>query len=1236
MILWGCFQSHVYCQSWEIGSGFRSRPVDSIQGKGIGFRLVNPQSSGLDFHNPLAGDRGLHNQILLNGSGVAAADVNGDGLCDLFFSSLDAPNALYINQGGWEFLKVPGAGGASCEGQSSTGAVFADVNGDTFPDLLITGHRSGCRLFLNDRHGSFNEVTEAWGLKGTSGAASLTLADVDRNGWLDLYLVNYRNDTMRDMPDSQFDVRMVNGEYRLISFNGKPADGPDLKGRFTFDRSRAVLENGEPDQLYLNFGQGKFEVVEWEKGHFLNAQGKPVKTPYDWGLSAMFQDVNGDGAPDLYVCNDFQSPDRLWINKGDGRFQVAADEMIRQTSLFSMGLDFADINRDGRVDFFVADMLSRSHERRMVQVMDGTAFAQYRDSRSTQPQSPRNTLFIQRTDRTFSELARFAGVEASEWSWCPAFIDIDLDGFEDLLITTGHWRDAQNADVARSLETSIQKGNFSHAKQLELRKQFPVLNTPNVAFRNKGNAMFEDVSSNWGFDSIRVSHGMALADLDNDGDLDAVINCLNAPALLYQNQASGPRLRVALKGRSPNTAGIGALVEVIAPNLPKQTQSIKAGGRYLSSDQPTRTFAVKAISDLVSIKVDWPSGEISQLSRVSANQLYVIEEPKQANQQLPVNEIEPIANNALFEDVSTRLNHVHIDVAYDDFERQTLQPRGLNALGPGLTWFDFNQDGWEDLFIGSGKGGRLGVFRNDQGKKFVRQRAKAFETPLPRDLGSVLAWRNSKELALLIGQVTYEDIGSHASAFDLFSMNTGKIQSIEGDTISSPGPMAMSDWDGDGDLDLFVGGRVLPGKYPAPANGMLFRNDHGNLDFDREASLPFQGMGLISSVIFTDVVGDDLPDLVVACEWGPLQLLENRGGKFESWEGNIRWTGPEASSSPLDSFKQMRGWWNSVASIDADGDGLLDLVAGNWGRNHKYSQSSSRPVQIHYGGPIGPGGFTLLESYANWRSGMQVPSRDWGYLSSVLPWIAEGFSSFESFGRAPMNAVLETVPAKLNVVEVSIFDSVLLLNRGEVFEVISLPLEAQHSPVFGLGVGDFDGDGNEDLVVSQNFFEVSPLDSRQDAGQGLFLSGNGNGIFNALGSLQSGISIQGEGRGLAVADFDHDRRPDFVAAQNSTATKLYRNVSGQPGFSVRLKGNKTNPQAIGARIRLIYKDGSKGPARELHLGEGYWSQSPNRQILGMASRPSALEVRWPNGHLEQFEVTGTQTELTVSESDQRP
>ena len=439
-----------------------------------------------------------------------------------------------------------------------------------------------------------------------------------------------------------------------------------------------------------------------------------------------------------------------------------------------MGVDAADIDRDGLDDLFVADMLSREHERRQVQVMGPTAFSQVRSSAGDRPQSSRNTLLHNRGNGIYSELARFSGVDASDWSWCPVFLDVDLDGYEDLLVTTGHWRDAQHADVAAELDAAKARRKMSPVEELRLRRRFPRLDTPNVAFRNRGDLTFEETGAAWGFDSREVSQGMATADLDNDGDLDLVVNCLNGAALLLRNLSDHPRVAIRLRGRSPNTDGVGARIRVIAPGLPEQSQEIVCGGRYLSSDQLMRTFAVRSREDKVRVEVTWRDGRRSVMQAVSANHLM---EPDEAAALPGVVAKERVRAKPVFEDASALLNHRHVDEAFDDFARQPLLPRKLSQLGPGVTWFDFNRDGFDDLLIGAGRGGRMAVFRNDGRGGFVRQRAKLLEAVAERDMTTILGWRpDPAGLRLLIGSANYENGAVEAPAVRDFSLVTGAIR----------------------------------------------------------------------------------------------------------------------------------------------------------------------------------------------------------------------------------------------------------------------------------------------------------------------------------------------------------------------------------------------------------------------------------------------------------------------------
>ena len=1213
--------------SWEEGENHRRAQLTVKKGEADGFVEMSAAVTGVDFLNRLRDEVSITNQIYLNGSGVAAADVDGDDLCDLYFCGLESANALYRNLGGWRFEDITAFSKTACANQASTGAVFADIDGDGDSDLFVNGIRRGTRLFLNDGRGVFQEQTETWGLSNSQGSTSMSLADIDGDGWLDLYVVNYRNSTMRDEPDAQFDLRIHKGVYELVVYNGRPASSPDLIGRFSFDRESGVLENGQADQLFRNDGKGRLMPIPWNSGAFLNEKGSPAPPPYDWGLAAVLRDLNGDSWPDLYVCNDFQSPDRIWINDGKGSFRPLPEEAVQQTSLFSMGVDVADVNRDGADDVFVADMLSRRHALRQVQVMEETSFAQYRNSQSKRPQSPRNTLLLNRGDGRYAEIARLSGLDASDWSWCPAFIDVDLDGYEDLLITTGHWRDAQNADVSREIDEAIRQRSLSGIARLQLRRRFPRLDTPNAAFRNQGDLTFADAGADWGFDSTRISHGMTLVDLDNDGDLDLAINCLNDPPLLLRNRSSKPRIRVRLKGTSPNTQGIGAKVSVLSGQHSTQMQEFVIGGRYLSSDDPSRVFAADLRAQ-TTIRVRWRSGRRTTIEKARVNHLYEIIEPPNPSPSLfapPQN-----SQTTMFQDATTNLNHRHSDSSYNDYLMQRLLPRKLSEMGPGITWFDFNEDGWEDLIIGAGKGGKLGVFRNNGQGKFIRQRAQAFDSAIPRDHGAILGWKpNDQDILLLIGETNYEDARPNVPALRQFSVLHGTDRRDILRSGDSCGPLAMADVDNDGDLDLFVGGSRKAGRYPDPPSSYLLRNQAGQLILDAESSQAFSQLGMVQSAVFTDLNSDASPDLVLAGDWMPICLFRNQVGKFQSWNPPIRQTAQKGQNSSTSRFHDWIGWWNSVSVGDFDADGRMDIVAGNWGRNvgqnhflyqknAKRGNSASFPRRLYFESRSAMGK-RLLEADYDMELADWVPKRDRMTLGAVFPSLLKQYRSYTAFGQARIAEILasDSFPP-MQFIEASVLDSMVFLNRGDFFEARPLPIEAQFAPVFGLDTGDVNNDGHIDVVLTQNIWSLAETNGRQDAGNALLLLGQGDGNFHAVPPRVSGLAVYGQGRGLALCDYDHDGRLDLAAAQNNGTTRLYYNQIERSGLRVQLTGDPNNQAAIGAQVRLTFADDTPGPVHEIRLGNGYLSQNPSALVLGSSQPPAGIEIRWPNGTVEQI------------------
>lgn len=726
--------------AWHVEPGCRWAELELPNTGQTGFTLLAPEQTGILFTNLLAEEEGVANRVLWNGSGVALGDYDHDGRPDIFLCGLDTPNALYRNLGNWSFTNVTHEAGLERPGKYSRGAVFADLNGDGGVDLLVSTVGQGVLCYLNDGHGHFTETTASTGTASHFGSASMALADIDGNGTLDLYIANNRASDIRDF----------SGQVSLPMRNGQLIVPPQLADRLMIRHGR-VMEFGEPDQLLLNDGQGRFSPVSWTNGAFLDEAGTPLpKAPMDWGLTVTFRDINGDGAPDIYVCNDFWTPDRIWLNNGHGQFRALPALALRHTSASSMGIDFADINRDGALDFFVLDMLARDHRWRRRQMLAQRPTMTAVGEIDTRPQLMRNTLFLNRGDTTFAEIADYAGVEASDWSWSPIFVDVDLDGYEDLLISSGHAKDVQDLDAnaqVQARQRSYQAiANPAERQQAFMRDKllnarfYPRLAMPVVAFRNLGNLRFQEMTSAWGTDAPGVHQGMAMADLDGDGDLDLVVNNLGSAAGLYRNDIRAPRVAVRLMGLSPNFQGVGAKVKLLDGAVPMQSMEMICGGRYLSGSDPLLVFAAGNPANGMTLEVVWRRGGRTEIQNVRPNRLYEIKEPAlmsppqtvggdpsslnfrpwtagavrtthepagSANPEPRTTDIGP-PPAPLFRDVSDRIAHTHTDEPFEDFARQPLLPRRLSQLGPGLAWGDLNGDGHEDLVIGGGKGGDHG------------------------------------------------------------------------------------------------------------------------------------------------------------------------------------------------------------------------------------------------------------------------------------------------------------------------------------------------------------------------------------------------------------------------------------------------------------------------------------------------------------------------------------------------
>ncbi len=1201
-VFWG----PLFCVAVEPGHQVSRLAVPSSNR--IGFQAIPSAATGIDFTNVLDLHRGLVNQNLMNGSGVAAGDVDGDGRCDLYFCGLDVENRLYRNLGGFRFEDITRTSGTGCPNQDSTGAVLVDIDADGDLDLFVSALGPGVRLFLNDGHGQFNESTDAAGLRRSAGSTSMALADVDGDGDLDLYVTAIPRRPVRNEMSTTYQVRQVNGMAQVVSINGKPTTSPELTGRFKVSSNGEIIEYGEEDQFYLNNGNGTFTRSSFTDGRFLDEDGKPLASPpLDWGLAVHFHDLNGDRQPDLYVCNDLFTPDRIWINQGHGVFKALAQLAVRHTSLASMGMDAADVNRDGYYDLFVSDMFSRDRKLRMTQFAHVPPKMWEDGVIGERLQFNHNALLLNRGDLTFAEISFYSGVAASDWSWGGVFLDVDLDGYEDLLIPNGQQRNLAHADYAARLQT-LQRGRerLTLEGMVKLAEEFPPLTVPNMAFRNRRDLTFEEIGVKWGFATATASQGLALADLDNDGDLDVIVNNLLAPAGLFRNESDAPRLAVRLRGAGQNRAGIGAQIKVTDGTLAQQQEMI-CGGRYLSGDDALRVFATGQAHQ-VDVEVIWRNGKHSVIRGAKPNSLYLVAETEaeDAPSSAPV-----VAESPMFEDVSGSLPHVHVEQPFNDLAWQPLLPYRLTRSGPGLSWFDLDGDGMDDLLIPGGQGGALGIYLNS--KQGFRALARGTATDqLQSDQTAVIGWMPNPGAAfLVVAWSNYKPSPNSFPAISFFNAATGKNSGSIGPLDGPVGPMAMADLDGDGDLDLFVGTTSRLGRFPEPGSGYLFRNDEGKMVLAQQ----WNQLGVIQAATFSDLDLDGFPELILACTWGPIRIFSNRQGNLV--ESTAQW-----------GLLELTGLWQGLTTGDFDGDGRLDLAASNWGLNSALQDSERIRKRFYYGDLDGDGRVELIDVAIDPVNGKQFPAANLNLLAGAVPAVRGRIRDYESYSSITVQELFGEHFARLSKLDLSSLASTVFLNRGDRFEIRALPPEAQFAPAFGLSVADFDGDGNEDLFLSQNAFVMGMSLSRQDAGRGLWLRGDGKGDFKAVPGQSSGLLIYGEQRGCAASDFDLDGRVDIAVAQNNGKTKLFRNRHGIPGRRIHLHGPAGNRGAIGAVLRTG-RAGTWSSAKEIRSGTGYRSSDSAIQVFAHPESWDEVEVQWPGGKRVAYPVLPGKDEIQI-------
>lgn len=1155
----------------QAASFIQSTPLAKKSGQleRMGFTAITAAESGLAVENPyddpaMWGERYTEFQGGAIGSGLATGDVDGDGLTDIFVANKTRPSQLFRQVTPFKFADVTAAAGvagpAAANGAGwKTGATMADVNNDGHLDLYVCRFNAPNLLYLNDGHGRFTEAAKRAGLDLVSGSVVGAFEDYDRDGRLDLFVVT-----------NVLDV----------------------------DRSG----DGERDYLYRNRGDGTFEEVTARAG---------IASDPGRGHSATWFDYNDDGWADLYVGNDFSTPDHLYRNNGDGSFSDVLATAVPHTTWFSMGADSADINNDGLADLLVAEMAGTTHFKSKVAMGDMGGIVDYMDTLVT-PQYMKNAVFLNSGTDRLLEVAKLTGLGSTDWTWSARFEDLDNDGWVDLHVTNGMVRPFIDSDLLNQIKQLQTQREIT-----ALMKAQPPQRDVNLAYRNDGNLRFTKVQQDWGLDHASVSFGSALADFDHDGDLDLVYVNYEDNVSLYRNDCpAGNSIIVALHGTGSNSHGVGAGV-IAQTDQGRQSRRLTVARGALSSSEPVMHFGLGASPAVAGLEIRWPSGQVQKFSNLAVNQRYDITEPAGAARPPPAVAHRPADHGLLADQAGILgLDYVNHERVFDDMRRpaQSLLPNRMNSLGGGIALGDANGDGHPDVFFCGGAGQASALYLNDGTGRFSRSRQQQpWDDTIEREAMAAVfldADRNGTMDLIVTAGSTETDKGSDLLRSRLY-LNNGHARFTAADPARFPVPAASSsvvtagDYDRDGDLDVFIGGRVVPGEYPSIPESVLLENRDGSfVDVTDSVCPALRKVGMVTTALWTDADADGRTDLLVAGEWMTPRLFHNNG------------TGTFTETTAAAGLDGLSGWWNSLTAADVNGDGYIDYLAGNHGLNSKYHASPDHPTSIYYGDFEGNGRCEIVES--KYEGDKLYPVRGRSCSSRAMPSLRAKFPTFRDFGAALLPEIYteEKLATSLHLTASQLASGVFLNDGQGRFTFREFPRLAQASPIFGTAAADFNGDGRVDFVAVQNFHGPQVETGRFDGGIGLLLLGDGQGGFTATTAQESGVFIPGEGRGVAAGDWDRDGRPGLVITRTNETVLALAHRSAPDGrcFSVKLTGAPGNPDAIGARITVRFKDGTVRAA-ELSAGSGYLTQSEPLAFFSFAAgnAPTAVDVTWPDG-----------------------
>lgn len=1064
------------------------------------FELKSSSQTNIEFENNLIFDQDFNvytYRNFYNGGGVSIGDINNDGLPDIYFTSNQSKNLLYLNKGDFKFQNITEISGVGGNRAWSTGVTMVDINADGFLDIYVCnsgdveGDNKQNELFINKGDMTFTEEATKYGLADSGYSTHASFFDYDKDGDLDVYLLN--------------------NSYQAI-------------GSFDIRRNERPRRDKDGGDKLLENQNGKFVDVSEEAGIYGSVIG--------FGLGVTVGDVNSDGWEDIYVSNDFFERDYLYMNNQDGTFSEKLTDALSSTSAASMGADMADINNDGFSDIFVTEMLPSDYERlKSVTTFENWDKYKYNVDNGYFHQFTRNTLQLNNGDNTFSEIGRLAGVEASDWSWGALLFDMDNDGLRDLFIANGIFRDLTDQDYLQYVSSeqvlmSIMSGEeVDYAKLVEIIPSRPV---KNHAYINQGNLTFKN-EDRTGLLMPSFSNGSAYGDLDNDGDLDLVVSNVNMPSFVYENHAdkkeSGNYIQFDLKGAGLNTMAIGTNIKVNDGNSNYYIQQQPIRGFQSSMD--LRPHLGLPSNSPVDIEITWPNGNISLLENIAVNQIISVSQTK--TQKTNPKAINPIHSKELFKRLDNNLEFTHNENLFIDFNRNRLLPHMLSTPGPKIINGDINGDGLDEIFVPGAKDSKSTLFYwNDQSliqdDKFTLMNDFESETiePLFFDADS----DGDLDLYTANGGIEFSKFIPYLSDEIYFNDGNGNFSQSElelptNSKFFNSSTVEASDIDKDGDMDLFVGERLISDSYGVPGSGViLLNNGKGSFKDLTSINAPeLEDIGMITDAIFVDIDNDNDEDLIVIGEFMGINILLNENGIFR------------LSRSELSNYK---GWWQSIQSGDFNGDGLLDLVVGNHGLNSRFSASKEFPIRLYVND------FDLNDQLDPVLTFKRENGKFYPYdlrhnlIDQIKP-LKKVFPDYNSFRSASIEDMFSSDQLDESLkLEVNTLSSSIFINKGNGrFDFYELPQVAQFSPIYSLLLKDFDLDGDIDIIAGGNLYNAKPEIGRYDASFGLFLENDGKGRFEVPDSGY-GFKLKGEVRSIILSN------SNLVVGRNSDSIAIFK------------------------------------------------------------------------------------------------